>query len=70
MVEKCMAGYIKKFMFSGEDLYRPLKTFSGGERNRIQFAKNLLTPADIWIFDEPTNDLDLETIQVLRTGTY
>ena len=61
-----VAGYIKKFMFSGEDLYRPLKTFSGGERNRIQLAKNLLTPADIWIFDEPTNDLDLETIQVLE----
>tara|TARA_B100000925_G_scaffold87749_1_gene63230 strand:- start:21708 stop:23669 length:1962 start_codon:yes stop_codon:yes gene_type:complete len=61
-----VAGYIKKFMFTGEDLYRPLKTFSGGERNRIQLAKNLLTPADIWIFDEPTNDLDLETIQVLE----
>lgn len=61
-----VAGYIKRFLFSGEDLYRPLKTFSGGERNRIQLAKNLLTPADIWIFDEPTNDLDLETINVLE----
>ena len=61
-----VAGYIKKFLFTGEDLYRPLKTFSGGERNRIQLAKNLLTPADIWIFDEPTNDLDLETINVLE----
>jgi len=61
-----VAGYIKRFLFTGEDLYRPLKTFSGGERNRIQLAKNLLTPADIWIFDEPTNDLDLETINVLE----
>ena len=58
--------HIKRFLFTGEDLYRPLKTFSGGERNRIQLAKNLLTPADIWIFDEPTNDLDLETINVLE----
>ena len=61
-----VAGYIKRFLFTGEDLYRPLKTFSGGERNRIQLAKNLLTPADIWVFDEPTNDLDLETINVLE----
>ena len=61
-----VAGYIKKFLFTGEDLYRPLKTFSGGERNRLQLAKNLLSSADIWIFDEPTNDLDLETIQVLE----
>ena len=61
-----VAGYIKRFLFTGEDLYRPLKTFSGGERNRIQLARNLLTPADIWIFDEPTNDLDLETINVLE----
>ena len=61
-----VAGYIKKFLFTGEDLYRPLKTFSGGERNRLQLAANLLRPSELWIFDEPTNDLDLETIQVLE----
>lgn len=61
-----VSGYLKKFMFSQDDLHRPLKTFSGGERNRLQMALNLKRPGDIWIFDEPTNDLDLETIQVLE----
>jgi ATP-binding cassette subfamily F protein uup len=61
-----VSTYLKKFLFSQDDLHRPLKTFSGGERNRLQMALNLKQPGDIWIFDEPTNDLDLETIQVLE----
>ena len=61
-----VSGHLKKFMFSQDDLHRPLKTFSGGERNRLQMALNLKRPGDVWIFDEPTNDLDLETIQILE----
>ena len=63
---KHVSSYLKKFLFSQDDLHRPLKTFSGGERNRLQMALNLKRPGDIWIFDEPTNDLDLDTIQVLE----
>ena len=64
---KCMLlGTLKNLCLQVKTHIDLLKTFSGGERNRIQLAKNLLTPADIWIFDEPTNDLDLETIQVLE----
>ena len=61
-----VSSYLKKFLFSQDDLHRPLKTFSGGERNRLQMALNLKRPGDIWIFDEPTNDLDLDTIQILE----
>jgi len=61
-----VASYFKSFLFSADDLHRPLKTFSGGERNRLQLANNLHQDGDLWIFDEPTNDLDLETIQILE----
>ena len=59
-------SYFKKFLFSGDEVHRPLHTFSGGERNRLQLALNLKDAADIWVFDEPTNDLDLETLDILE----
>ncbi len=59
-------SYFKSFLFDGGEIHRPLSTFSGGERNRLQLALNLKKPADIWIFDEPTNDLDLETQIILE----
>lgn len=61
-----IAAYLDKFNFDRNDMNRPLKTFSGGEKNRIQMAMNLTTKGDIWIFDEPTNDLDLETLDILE----
>src|SRR5690606_18403112 len=45
---------------------RPIHTFSGGEKNRLQLAQFIKHARDIWIFDEPTNDLDLETIGILE----
>lgn len=59
-------SYLKKFLFDEEEIHRPIRTFSGGERNRLQLAFNLKNSADIWIFDEPTNDLDLETLVILE----
>ncbi len=59
-------SYFKSFLFDGDEIHRPLRTFSGGERNRLQLALNLKKSADIWIFDEPTNDLDLETLLILE----
>jgi len=61
-----VAGYFESFLFNRNDLHRPIKTFSGGEKSRLQMAKNLTSSADFWIFDEPTNDLDLETINILE----
>lgn len=61
-----IASYLEDFLFNREELRRPIETFSGGEKNRLQLAKFMSRPSDIWIFDEPTNDLDLETIGILE----
>src|SRR5690606_588334 len=60
--KKHVASYLENFLFSSEELKRPIHTFSGGEKNRLQLAHFMKHARDIWIFDEPTNDLDLETI--------
>jgi ATP-binding cassette subfamily F protein uup len=61
-----VASYFESFLFNRDDIHRPLKTFSGGEKSRLQLALNLTRVGDILIFDEPTNDLDLETIGILE----
>jgi len=64
--KKHVASYLENFLFSSEELKRPIHTFSGGEKNRLQLAHFMKHARDIWIFDEPTNDLDLETIGILE----
>lgn len=64
--KKHVHSYFENFLFDRDDIHRPLKTFSGGEKSRLQLAFNLTRAGDILIFDEPTNDLDLETIQILE----
>ena len=64
--KKHVSSYFESFLFHRDDIHRPLKTFSGGEKSRLQLALNLTKVGDILIFDEPTNDLDLETIQILE----
>jgi ATP-binding cassette subfamily F protein uup len=64
--KKHVASYLENFLFSSEELKRPIHTFSGGEKNRLQLAQFMKHARDIWIFDEPTNDLDLETIGILE----
>lgn len=61
-----VVGYFESFLFNRNDIHRPLSTLSGGEKNRLQMALNLKRAGDIWIFDEPTNDLDLESLQILE----
>lgn len=65
-VKRHVSGYLKNFLFETEELKRPIKTFSGGEKNRLQLAKFMKDAQDVWIFDEPTNDLDLVTISILE----
>jgi ATP-binding cassette subfamily F protein uup len=61
-----VASYLENFLFSSDEIKRPIHTFSGGEKNRLQLAQFMKNSRDIWIFDEPTNDLDLETIGILE----
>ena len=59
-------GYLKSFLFKAEEVHDKAQTFSGGQRNRLLLAKNLAQKADLLILDEPTNDLDLETLEQLQ----
>ena len=61
-----VAGYAKDFLFSPDQLHQPVTTLSGGERNRLTLAKALATPSDLLVLDEPTNDLDMDTLDLLE----
>lgn len=59
-------GYLSDFLFSAERARTPIKYLSGGERNRVLLAKLFAKPANVIVLDEPTNDLDLETLEILE----
>lgn len=59
-------GWAKKFLFDADRLEMPVSCLSGGERARILIAKLMLEPADILFLDEPTNDLDISTLEVIE----
>ena len=59
-------GYMKDFLFAPEQARTPLGKLSGGERGRLMLAQALAKPSNILVLDEPTNDLDLETLDVLE----
>lgn len=64
--ERHIVGYLKGFLFSPERSGMPVKALSGGERNRVILAKLFTRPANLLVLDEPTNDLDIETLEVLE----
>lgn len=61
-----VASYASKFLFSGEQLNQPVNRLSGGERARVLIAKLMLQQADVLMLDEPTNDLDIPTLEILE----
>ena len=65
-VSKHVIGYMKSFLFSPEQARTPLKVLSGGERGRIMLARALAKSSNFLILDEPTNDLDIETLDLLQ----
>ncbi len=64
--DRHVVGYLKGFLFSPERSMTPVKALSGGERNRVILAKLFTRPANLLVLDEPTNDLDIETLEVLE----
>ncbi|CAN1547513.1 Uup ATPase components of ABC transporters with duplicated ATPase domains [Rhabdaerophilaceae bacterium] len=61
-----VVGYMKDFLFAPEQARTPLRVLSGGERARLMLARSLARPSNLLVLDEPTNDLDLETLDVLE----
>jgi len=64
--ERHIIGYLKGFLFTPKRSAMPVKALSGGERNRVILAKLFTRPANLLVLDEPTNDLDVETLRALE----
>lgn len=64
--KKHVISYLKDFLFAPERARSPIKVLSGGERNRLLLARLFLKPSNLIIMDEPTNDLDIETLELLE----
>jgi len=60
-------SYLQDYLFSPERVNAPVSTLSGGEKNRLMLAKLMLKPSNLLILDEPTNDLDVETLELLES---
>ncbi|MBL8545621.1 MAG: ABC-F family ATP-binding cassette domain-containing protein [Hyphomonadaceae bacterium] len=65
-VARHVASYAKEFLFGPEQLRQPVSALSGGERNRLALALALAKPANLLVLDEPTNDLDMDTLDALE----
>ncbi len=65
-VARHVFGYLEDFLFPPERARSQVKTLSGGERNRLLLARLLTRPANVLVLDEPTNDLDIETLELLE----
>ena len=64
--QRHIIGYLQDFLFSPEQSRSPVRILSGGERNRLLLAKLFAKPSNLLVMDEPTNDLDIETLDLLE----
>ena len=65
-VSRHIVGYLQDFLFPPEQIPAPVRSLSGGERNRLLLAKLFILPSNVLVLDEPTNDLDAETLELLE----
>ncbi len=67
-LESTLRGFLGRMLFSGDDVFKPVKVLSGGEKVRLMFARMMLFGSNILIIDQPTNHLDLESITAVNNG--
>ena len=65
--QRHVIGYLKNFLFAPKRAMTPVRALSGGEKNRVALAKLFTSPANLLVLDEPTNDLDVEMLEVLES---
>ena len=66
--EQYLRGFLGRMLFSGDDVYKPVKVLSGGEKVRCMLSRMMLSGANVLMLDQPTNHLDLESIAALNKG--
>ena len=66
--ETYLRGFLGRMLFSGDDVYKPVNVLSGGERVRCMLSRMMLSGANVLLLDQPTNHLDLESIQAVNKG--
>jgi ATP-binding cassette subfamily F protein uup len=68
--EMHVGAYLKNFMFDPKRMFDKVSTLSGGEKNRLLLAKKLINPGNLLVLDEPTNDLDIDSLEMLLEYLY
>lgn len=68
--EMHVGAYLKNFMFDPKRMFDKVSTLSGGEKNRLLLAKKLINPGNLLVLDEPTNDLDMDSLEMLLDYLY
>lgn len=66
--ETYLRGFLGRMLFSGDEVYKPAKVLSGGEKVRCMLSRMMMTHANVLLLDQPTNHLDLESIQAQADG--
>ena len=66
--EQYLRGFLGRMLFSGDEVYKPVKVLSGGEKVRCMLSRMMLSGANVLLLDQPTNHLDLESIAALNNG--
>ena len=66
--EQYLRGFLGRMLFSGDEVYKPVKVLSGGEKVRCMLSRMMLSGANVLLLDQPTNHLDLESIAAVNNG--
>lgn len=67
-LDSYIRGFLGRMLFSGDEALKPVRVLSGGEKVRLRLTRMMMKPSNFYLFDDPTNHLDLESVQALNQG--